>query len=311
MHPIEHLRYVARSSGADPSLLVRETAGALAGMLAVEPAGLVPACRRLVERHLTVGPVWWLSARVLTAPDPLRAARASAAEMDNDPTARALAAALADDVTVTVVGWPEVAGAGLRRRGDIEVLVADAMGDGPILARRLEDAVARATVVADAGVAAAVVVSDLVVIEATAAGPSGVLATLGSHSAAAVAASRGVPVWVVAGVGRVLPAPLWDSLLGRLDQGPAEPWDRPVELVPAALVTAVAGPDGLVGPRRGPGPGHLPRGPRTAAPPARLSGAVGSSVRPWGKSWSSPATARPPRGTWRSRTSGTRAPAWW
>jgi hypothetical protein len=251
VHPIEHLRYVARASGADPSLLVRETAGALAGMLRVEPAGLVPACRRLVERHLTVGPVWWLSARVLTAPDPLVAARAAAAEMDNDPTARALAAALPDDVTVTVVGWPEVAGAALRRRGDIEVLVADAMGEGSILARRLEDAVAKATVVSDAGVAAAVVVSDLVVIEATAAGPSGVLATLGSHGAAAVAASRGVPVWVVTGVGRVLPGPLWDRLLTRLDQGPAEPWDRPVELVPASLVTAVVGPTGLVDPDEG------------------------------------------------------------
>ncbi len=251
MHPIEHLRYVARASGADPSLLVRETAGALAGMLRVEPAGLVPACRRLVERHLTVGPVWWLSARVLTAPDPLRAAGAAASEMEGDPTARALAAALPDDITITVVGWPEVAGAGLRRRGDVEVLVADALGEGSILARRLEDAVARATVVPDAGVAAAVVVSDLVVIEATAAGPSGVLATLGSHSAAAVAASRGVPVWVVAGVGRVLPERLWDSLLARLDLGPTEPWDRPVELVPAALVSAVVGPDGLFDPDEG------------------------------------------------------------
>lgn len=246
MHPIEHLRYVARASGADPSLLVRETAGALAGMLRVEPAGLVPACRRLVERHLTVGPVWWLSARVLTAPDPVVAARAAAAEMEGDPTARMLAAALPDDVTVTVVGWPEVAGAGLRRRGDVEVLVADAMGEGSVLVRRLDDAGTRAAVVSDAGVAAAVVVSELVLIEATAAGPSGILATLGSHGAAAVAAHRGIPVWAVAGVGRVLPAPLWDTLLARLDQGPAEPWDRPVELVPATLLTGVLGPQGLV-----------------------------------------------------------------
>ena len=251
MHPIEHLRYVARASGADPGLLVRETADALAGVVRVEPAGLVPACRRLIERHLTVGPVWWLAARVLTAPDPVVAARVAGAEIDRDPTAAALAGALPDDVTVTVIGWPEIGGAALRRRGDAEVLVADALGEGAILARRLDEAGTAAAVVADAGVAAAVVVSDLVVIEATAAGPSGILATLGSHGAAAVAAHRGIPVWAVAGVGRVLPGRLWDALLQRVDQDPAEPWDRPVELVPAGLLTAVVGPTGLLAPDEG------------------------------------------------------------
>jgi len=246
VHPIEHLRYVARSSGADPRLLVRETAGALAGVIRVEPAGLVPACRRLVERHLTVGPVWWLSARVLTAPDAVAAAWAAGAEIDEDPTAGILAAALPDDVTVTVVGWPDIVGVALRRRGDLEVLVAEAAGEGSILARRLDEVGTSAAVVPDAGVAAAVVVSDLVVVEATAAGPSGILAAAGSHGAAAVAAHRGVPVWAVAGVGRVLPGRLWDALLERLDRGLVEPWDRPVELVPASVLSAVVGPQGLV-----------------------------------------------------------------
>jgi hypothetical protein len=251
MHPIEHLRYVARATGADPSLLVRETATALAGVIRVEPAGLVPACRRLIERHLTVGPVWWLAARVLTAPDPVAAAHRAGAEIDDDPTAAVLARDLPDDITVTVIGWPDIAGAALRRRGDLEVLITDGAGEGSILARRLDEAGTAAAVVADAGVAAAVVVSDLVVIEAAAAGPTGILASPGSHSAAAVAAHRGVPVWAVAGVGRVLPERLWDALLQRVDQGPAEPWDRSVELVPATLLTAVVGPTGLVDPDTG------------------------------------------------------------
>ena len=72
MHPIERLRYVARAVGADPSLLVRETAAALADVMRVEPVGLVPACRRLIDRHLTVAPVWWLCARLLTAGRPDR-----------------------------------------------------------------------------------------------------------------------------------------------------------------------------------------------------------------------------------------------
>jgi hypothetical protein len=246
MHPIEHLRYVARARGTDPSLLVQETAIALSGVVRVEPAGLVPACRRLIERHLYVGPVWWLSARVLTSADPVAAARVAAVEIERDPTAGALAGALPDDVTLTLVGWPDITGAGLRRRGDVEVLVAEASGDGSKLARRLDDAGTAAAVVPDAGLAAAVVVSDMVVVEAVAAGPSGILATLGAHGAAAVAASRGVPVWAVAGVGRVLPEPLWEAMLHRLDQQPAEPWDRAVELVPAVLLDAVVGPGGLV-----------------------------------------------------------------
>ena len=55
MHPIERLRYVARASGADQAMLVRETAGALAAF-ADDPAGLVTACRRIVVPPPGVGP---------------------------------------------------------------------------------------------------------------------------------------------------------------------------------------------------------------------------------------------------------------
>src|SRR6202011_5369703 len=113
MHPIERLRYVARASGAEPSLLVRETAAALADVVRVEPAGLVPACRRLIDRHLTTGPVWWLAARMLTAAEPAQAAWQAAAELKDDPTSGMLAAALPDDLTVTIVGWPDLAAAAL------------------------------------------------------------------------------------------------------------------------------------------------------------------------------------------------------
>ena len=59
VHPIEHLRYVARAQGADSASLVEETAMAL-GSLRFDPAGLVVACRRIVERHPFNGPLWWL-----------------------------------------------------------------------------------------------------------------------------------------------------------------------------------------------------------------------------------------------------------
>ncbi len=244
MHPIERLRYVARATSAEPSLLVRETAAALADVVRVEPAGLVPACRRLIDRHLTTGPVWWLSARMLTAGDQIAAAWAAAAELEDDLTAAMLSSALPDDPTVTILGWPDQAAAALHRRGDAEVLIADAVGDGSALARRLATTGMDVAVVPDRGVAAAAVVSDIVVVEALAAGPSGLLAVTGSHAAAAAACHAGVPVWAVAGVGRVLPAPLWGALLGRLDEREDEPWDRDVELVPGSLIASVVGPDG-------------------------------------------------------------------
>jgi hypothetical protein len=145
-----------------------------------------------------------------------------------------------------IVGWPDLAAAALRRRGDLEVLVADGIGEGSALARRLADSGMDVALVPDSGVGAAAVVSELVLVEALAAGPSGVLAVAGSHSAAAVAVHSGIPVWAVVGVGRVLPGALWDALLSRVDTDTDEPWDRGVELVPAGLLVGVAGPDGLV-----------------------------------------------------------------
>ncbi|MDQ6839808.1 MAG: hypothetical protein M3137_16155 [Actinomycetota bacterium] len=245
MHPIERLRYVARVDGADPALVAAEAGYALAAVAADDPAGLVPACRRLVDRHPTSGPMWWLAARVLASPDPVQAARQAAHAISEDALVSALARALPDDGTIAVVGWPDATGDALRRRGDLEVLIIDGGGHGSSLARRLEDADMAAAAVPDAGAASAVVVSGLVVLEAVAAGPSGILAPIGSHGAASVAAHGDIPVWAALGTGRVLPGPLWDALLARLDHSPTEPWDRDVELVPASLLTAVVEADGV------------------------------------------------------------------
>jgi hypothetical protein len=244
MHPIERLRYVARVDGADPALIAGEAASALADVAATDVAGLVNSCRRLIDRHPTNGPLWWLSARLLTSAEPYDAAREAAAALAHDPTSRRLTTALPDDTSVLAVGWPDAVAETLRGRGDLEVLLVDSGGEGAALARRLQaDAVV--SLVPDSGLGSAATVAGVVVLEAVAAGPSGVLAAPGSHAAAAVAHHAGVPVWAVTGVGRVLPDGLWSALLARFDGNGIEPWDRVVELVPASLLDAVVGPDGL------------------------------------------------------------------
>ena len=222
---------------------MRETAGALAS-LGFDPPGLVTACRRILDRHPVSGPLWWLSARVLTANEPMQEAWIAADEITADPTGARLADALGDDSTVCVLGWPDIVGEALVRRGDVEVLVVDALGEGSGLVRRLARADVDAYDVPMAGLGAAAADVDLVLIEASAIGPTGLVAVAGSRAAAAVAADAGVPVWAVGGVGRLLPQRMWDALCGRLE-ATGDPWDLEDEIVPLSLIDRIAGPTGV------------------------------------------------------------------
>jgi hypothetical protein len=244
VHPIERLRYVARASGVDQALLVRETAHALAAFHH-DPPGLVAACRRIVDRHPTSGPLWWLCARVLTAPDGQREAWAAVDDITDDPTSTELAFALPEAATICVVGWPELVGEALPRRGDVEVLAVDALGEGSGLVRRLMQAGIDALDVPTAGLGAAVSTADIVLLEAVALGPESFLAVSGSLAAAAVAREMGASVWLVAGVGRALPARMWAALVARLGSVREDPWDLLEEVVPLNLVDNVCGSSGL------------------------------------------------------------------
>ena len=241
MHPIERLRYVARVGGVDQGELVREAATALGG-LSDDTGGLIMSCRRLLARHPTAGALWFLCARLLTAADARAEAWQVTEELEHDATPGHLVRLLPEDATLTVVGYPELAALGLPKRGDVEVLAVDASGDGTALARRLRNADVEAVDVPDAGVAAAVRTSDVVLLEASSLGPDGFVAPTGSHAAAAVARHAGVPVWLVVGVGRALPARFWD--VARASVTGDEPWESPEEVVPLDLVDRAVGPDG-------------------------------------------------------------------
>jgi hypothetical protein len=244
VHPIERLRFVARASSGDQRMLVRETAGAIMG-LQFEPAGLVIACRRIVERHPTSGPLWWFCSSLLTSAHPFVAAHELALEVEHDRTPDHLFDALPDDATVCVVGWPDLIGDAIMRRGDIRVLAVDADDEGSAFVRRLQRADISAEVVPAGGAGAAAVAADLVLIEAFAAGPDDVLAAPSSRAVASVAYCSEVPVWLVAGRGRRLPDALFAAMLERIADV-RMPWDAVAESLPLVLAGLVVGPDGAV-----------------------------------------------------------------
>ncbi len=74
------------------------------------------------------------------------------------------------------------------------------------------------------------------------------MAAAGSAALAAAAREARRPVWLVAGVGRVLPGPLYDALVRRIGEDPG------FEVVPLAAVDEVAGPTGTVPVARRPRP---------------------------------------------------------
>jgi len=150
---------------------------------------------------------------------------------------------LPEDATVCVLGWPDRIGEALPRRGDLDVLVVDALGEGSGFVRRLLNADMDVVDVPMAGLGAAVADADLVLLEASAIGPNEFVAVAGSRAAAAVAVHDDTPVWLVSGVGRALPRRMWDALVSRLDTI-GDPWDLDDEVVPLDLVTLIAGPFG-------------------------------------------------------------------
>ncbi|MFN8050950.1 MAG: hypothetical protein U0Q22_05915 [Acidimicrobiales bacterium] len=242
MHPIERLRYVARSTGAPQETLIVESARALA-TFHDDPVGLVTACRRVVSRQIAAGGLWWLCSRMLCAAEPLDEARAVVEAVEDDTTPRSLALALDPEATVAVLGWPSGVAEALIKRGSGETLVVDCLNEGSALVRYLDGHGIDAVDVPLGGLGAAVATADVLVLEAGAASVEAALSVTGSLAAAAVARHAGVPVWLVVGVGRALPTRVWDALVSRWDVSD-EPWEADEEIVPLSLVDVVIGPDG-------------------------------------------------------------------
>jgi hypothetical protein len=245
VQPFERLRYLARWSDEDDSGLVSEAADCLAGF-ADDPAGLVVACRRLVSHHPVSGALWWLCARVLTAPDPAGAAWEAWQLVNEDGTADRLSRLLPfpHDEPIAVLGWPDRAGAALAERPDLDVIAIRRRAGDDHRRARLARREASVRIVSD--VEAAALDPSHLLVEAMAASPSSAIVPDGAADLLATLSATGTVGWLVAGVGRVLPERLFTALRAELERDHAE--HAPVELVEVSRFARVAGPTGLDAP---------------------------------------------------------------
>ena len=188
VHPIERLRYVARAGPVPMVPLVREAAAALA-FFADDPMGLLTSCRRLLDRRSDCGPLVWLAARMLAGFDPRQEAREAVGALDRDPTAWELQDALPCGAVLLAVGQGEAVEAAMHDRPDLRAL------------SRQDPA--------------AVAAADFIVLASDCLGPSQALVDAEAASVAQAARESGTPVWLVAGVGRILPRRMWDGLSSR------------------------------------------------------------------------------------------------
>jgi len=195
VHPIERLRYVARAGWAPPAVLAAEAAWALGDLAMHEESAVVPACRRLLDRHPGCGPLWWVAARILTAGDVVQEAERCADALESDPTSGLLHEEL-----------------GTARRAVRHGGVGD------------------------------VASADVVVVEVDAIGPGGMVLDADDMGLIEAARAVEVPVWVEAGVGRVLPPRLWDALVRRVESAHVT---RSGAVVGLDGIDRVAGPVGV------------------------------------------------------------------
>ncbi len=125
VHPIERLRYVARAGWGAPDVLAAEAAWALADLAVREAPAVLPACRRLLDRHPGCGPMWWVAARIVTAGDPVAEGERCADALEDDQTDEILDDALPAGARVVRRG-----GVGDVASADIVVIEVDALGAG-------------------------------------------------------------------------------------------------------------------------------------------------------------------------------------
>lgn len=206
--------------------LAVEAASALADF-AYDPMELLIACKRLVARHPSCGPLVWVCARILSGSDPAAEAYDCVAALRRDRTVEELAGRIPSEASVLAAGFSEASREAAFFRPDVALTLAEPTG-----AENQPDSSSGQSV-------------DLVILEAGMVGDSEALLRSGSHEAALAAERAGVPVWLVAGLGRVLGDRMWTGARDSAVRGQRER-DGCVglEVVSLDCVDNVVGPSG-------------------------------------------------------------------
>jgi hypothetical protein len=236
--PAERLRAVTRRN-VDDDRLASEAASALAGF-ADEPASLVVACRRVLAHHPAHAPLWWACSRILAAAEPVAEARAVERALDTDRTGERLGATLPlldDGEVIATIGWPAAVDDALVERFDLEAVAIRVEGADPTreLRRRRSDHSVRVVDMWEPTLEAV----PRLLVPAAAIGPEHALVPLGTPDVLGVLQGSVGEVWLVGGVGRVLPARLYTILAGSLDD------ESELEEISLQRVDRIAGPRGV------------------------------------------------------------------
>ena len=236
--PAERLRSVTRRN-VDDDRLAAAAADALVGF-SDEPASLVVACRRVLAHHRAHGALWWVCSRVLAAPDPAAAAHIAVRDLEADRTGDRLGATLPlldEHEVVAVIGYTSTIDDALADRFDIDAVAIRVDGDDPVasLRRRRSDHTVR---VVD-GWDPALEHTSRLLVSATAVGPERALVPAGTAEVLQLIGAGAREVWLVGGVGRVLPARVYEMIVSSL------PPESDFEEVSVQRFDRIAGPRGL------------------------------------------------------------------
>lgn len=236
--PAERLRSVTRRN-VDDDRLAAAAADALAGF-ADEPASLVVACRRVLAHHRAHGQLWWVCSRILAAADAEAAAHTAVQELEGDRTGDRLGATLPlldDGEVVAIVGYTATIDDALLERFDLDAVAIRVDGDDPFgaLRRRRSDHAVRVVDEWDPVLEH----TARLMVSANAIGPERALVPTGTGAVLQTMGAAARELWLVGGVGRVLPARVYEMIVSSL------PADSVFEEISLQRFDRIAGPRGL------------------------------------------------------------------
>lgn len=241
MHPIEHLRHVARSDGADPATVAAEAAGALRRL---DSTSLVVSCRQVLRRHPTNGALWWVCSHLLASAGGRTDGVRLITELEEDRTSSVLTSALPADGSILVTGWSSTLVEAVTRRGDVGVTVAGRGRDSDALARSLRRRDVAVCQIDMEESAAAARTADVVVVDADLATVTTAYAAIGTAVLVAVASMDDVAVWLVARRGTRLPQSYGSAVDSLVESAGTSLCDT----FPTSACRLVIGPDGAAVP---------------------------------------------------------------